>query len=456
MSLASRTAEFLRLHGLLQRDGHLLVAVSGGVDSTVLAYLMAEIADKWGLTLSFAYIHHGLRPQADEEAEFVSTLSEACSAQAHTRLIDVRGVHGREGGSLQDVARRLRYASLERLRVEIGAEAILTAHHADDQAETVLAHLLRGSGVRGLAGIPPVRGHIVRPLLSVPRAEIEAYAQERGLSWKHDSSNDSDRYARNALRHNVIPALREHAGASWPAVLGDSARLFRSLDDFLSHHVESRAAECMETDGQGVSLAVQALKGYFEFEQLALLRHALERVRGSSGLFDEVFSMLHLIDAAPGKRAILRGGCVAFREKEAIAIMAPAADLNVVAVAPDRELHYASGVFSITRCEEADVRFSTDPSEEFIDFDSCGQPLRLRAWTDDDIFAPLGFGRSKRVAEFLSDQGLTQERRTRIPVLEGPHGIVWICGVRLDAHACVRDDSERIGRLRFSTHEEQV
>lgn len=457
MSLASQTAEFLRVHGLLRRGGQLLIAMSGGVDSTVLAHVMAELGARWDLKLSCAYIDHGLRPEAKEEEAFVRGLADTISADAYVRSIDVQGTQEREGGSLQDVARNLRYAALEELRDASGAQAILTAHHADDQAETVLAHLLRGSGVRGLAGIPPVRDHIARPFLGVPRAIIEAYAREHGVRWMHDASNDSDRYARNALRMNVIPALREHAGEAWPTVLGDSARLFRSLDVFLQDHIENRAQECLRSDENGVSLAVQTLKRYFEFEQLALLRYALERVRGSSGLFDEVFSMLHLIDAAPGKRAILRGGCVAFREKAAIVIMAPdKADLSVVPVTPDRELRYGRGVFSIIRCGEEDVRFRLDPTEEFIDLDSCGAPMRLRPWRDDDVFSPLGFGRNKRVAEFLADQGLTLRQRKRIPVLEGPHGIIWICGVRLDAHACVRDDSERIARLRFSISEEQV
>ncbi|MCB2206037.1 tRNA lysidine(34) synthetase TilS [bacterium] len=450
MSLLTRTTEFLRRHDVLAPKRRFVIAVSGGLDSTVLADVMGGIARRWSLELVCAYIHHGLRDDADAEERFVREMAGLLGARFATRRIDVRGVHDVEGGSLQDVARRLRYAVLNDIADEHEADAIMLAHHADDQAETVLAHFLRGSGVRGLAGMSPVRDRLYRPFLTETRAVLETWAEVRGLRWCHDSSNDSDAYSRNALRHHVIPALRAHAGAAWPGVAVDNARLFRSLDGFLEAHIAARAAECIVADAEGLQVAVQPLKGYFEYEQLALLRKAIGMLRGSEGQFDEVFSLLHLIDAEPGKHAVLRGGFRAFREKDAIVFRRPSAVPEATVLEPGMQREFGSARVSLQRCSRHDVSFSRDPNEEYIDLSRCGDRLTLRAWTADDRFTPIGGIGSLRVSGFLTSAGIPAHRRSDIPVLEGKNGLVWVCGVRLDAHAALRDDSGDIALLRFT------
>jgi tRNA(Ile)-lysidine synthase len=266
----------------------------------------------------------------------------------------------------------------------------------------------------------------------------------------HDVSNDSDAYDRNRLRHHVIPAVRSYAGAAWPGVMADTARLFQALDAFLAHHVDRLAGECLEEQHDAVVLAVQPLKRYFEFEQLSLLRHALTRLRGSEGMFDEVFSLKHLIDAEPGKRAVLRGGVIAFRESSRIIVRMPATVTEPQCVAPDGRYRHGTAVFTIERCDRAMVRMHRDAAEEYIDLTRTGEEFLLRAWTSEDVFTPLGFGSEKRVGAFLADSGIPWHRRVRIPVLTGREGIVWVCGVRLDEHARIRDESTDIARIRYS------
>jgi tRNA(Ile)-lysidine synthase len=449
MSLVTRCTEFLRLHGVLTRGAGLLVAASGGLDSTVLADVMADIARRWSLRLVLAHVHHGLRADADADAAFVQAFAERHGAEFSLRHVDVHAVRTRDGGSLQEIARDLRYAALEEMRVEADAEAVLLGHHADDQAETVLAHFLRGSGVRGLAGMSPARDRLLRPLLGESREELERYAGQRELAWRHDASNDSDAYARNALRHNVIPAIRAHAGSGWTASVLDTARLFRSLDSFLEGHVARLAAVALQLRSDAAFVAVQPLKGYFEYEQLALLRHALTRLRGTAGHFDEVLSLQHLIDAATGNAAVLRDGFRAFRERDAIVIVRPQEPPQSRAVTPGTALTYGMADFVLQRVSRAEVRFHPDPSEEFIDLERTGSDLVLRAWTDDDRFDPIGGSRGAHVGRFLAAAGYSVRARRNIPVLSGRSGIVWVCGVRLDAHAALPRRGGSPARLRF-------
>ena len=456
MSLVTRTTEFLRRHDILERERTLLVAVSGGCDSTVLASVMGEIARRWSLKLVLAYVHHGLRSAADEEAVFVEELARKMHATSTTSIIPVKEAHEREASSLQDVARRLRYEALEALRREHDAHAVLLAHHADDQAETVLANFLRGAGVRGLAAMLPVHGTLVRPFLGEARETLEQWAREREIRWCHDASNDSDVYSRNALRHHVIPAIRSHAGAAWPAVATDTARLFQSLDTFLEAHVSHLSATCMRLTENAVFLAVQPLLGYFEYEQLAVLRHALSRVRGSTGQYDEVFSLRQLIDAPPGKRAVLRGGFHAFREKEHIVIQRPLSPQETCDVTPDTRIKYGSASFSIERCERDVITFHRDDSVEFIDLDRAGKTLQVRPWTEDDSFTPLGSDAPARVGSFLAAAGFSLRVRRNIPVLSGSHGIIWVCGVRLADGAAITEDTVSAARIQYHQREREL
>ncbi|MEM7411079.1 MAG: tRNA lysidine(34) synthetase TilS [Myxococcota bacterium] len=193
----------------------LAVAVSGGRDSTVLAHLVWRLAARLGARAALIHVHHGLRgAEADADQAFVADLARRWGCAFATEAIDPRaaraGQAGRGRETLQEAARRLRYAAFTRLAARVQADIVLTAHHADDQAETVLLRLFRGTGPDGLGGIPErtVDGRVWRPLLAESGAEIAAYAGFHGLAWREDASNTSDAYARNRLRRHWIPGLQ--------------------------------------------------------------------------------------------------------------------------------------------------------------------------------------------------------------------------------------------------------
>jgi tRNA(Ile)-lysidine synthase len=232
-----RAAQALGLAGR-----RVLAAASGGADSTVLAHVLCELAPQLGFELCLGHVNHGLRgPDSEADERFVTGLAEALGVACAARRVDPArrraGCSSRERLTLQEAARELRYAALEEMARAQGAERIATAHHADDQAETVLLRLLRGSGPDGLGGIPErsADGRIVRPLLRVSRRQIEAFARARGILWREDRSNAKADYARNRLRRDWLPGLAadfnprllraignlaeaQRSGASWSAI----------------------------------------------------------------------------------------------------------------------------------------------------------------------------------------------------------------------------------------------
>lgn len=448
--IETRVIEFLRTRTLLSPETHFIVAASGGRDSTVLAHVMKSVAELWKCSLTLASVNHGLRPEADEEVEFVRALAGKLGAGFAWRQVDVEGEIHRSGGSVQDTARRLRYRALEEMCDEAGATTILTAHHADDQAETLLAHFLRGAGPEGLSGIRPVIGRVVRPFLTLTQQEIHAWAVKHGVTWMHDASNDSDKYRRNALRHHISPAITSVFGPGWVQALGNSAQLFMALSAFLREQGSRLAQQCITDDGESIMVDGNSLNGIAEFEKLTVCRLALDELRGTEASLDESVTLLRMFEAAPGVTAQIGGGVIAVRERNGLRLLPPDDDHAPVEVLAGTPVRWGARQFVIEELGDQRPQFSTDPSEECIDLDTAGEHMQLRRWTADDRFEPLGFGREKEVGKFLADSGFSLARRLRIPVLEGPHGIIWVCGVRLAQHAALRPGSRRIGQLRFT------
>ena len=231
-------------------ESGLVVAVSGGVDSTVLAHAACRVADSSGLKVSLGHVNHGLRGEESErDAEFVESLAVAlgCGFESE-RVAPVaarRGQSSRHRPTLQEAARRLRYAALERIRQRSGAALIATAHNADDQAETVLLRILRGCGPVGLGGIPEIspRDGVVRPLLSVTRGEIVAYAEACGLSWREDASNRDVRYARNRLRRDWLPGLARDFNPQLLRAIANLAEAQRRDAEWISCVVAAEAQQ---------------------------------------------------------------------------------------------------------------------------------------------------------------------------------------------------------------------
>ena len=196
-----------RWHMLPPEGGVILCAVSGGRDSVCLLHYLTTIAPRRGFTVAAAHLNHRMRPEAQRDEDFVRGLCREWNVPFYTEAAPVYEMAARWGLGVEETGRRLRYDFLLRTADAIGAAYIATAHHAQDQAETVLLNLLRGTGPEGLGGIPPVRGRIIRPLLQTGRAEIEDYLQKNGLPHVEDSTNEDTHYARNRLRRELWPQL---------------------------------------------------------------------------------------------------------------------------------------------------------------------------------------------------------------------------------------------------------
>jgi len=450
VSLVNRVVSALREAGV-SREERALVAVSGGVDSMVLLDVLARLQDRLGLRLHVAHVHHGLRGKAaDRDAAFV--VAEAARRGLAASVCRLDPAERRRGESVEMWARAARYACLDAITARVRASRIAVAHTLDDQAETVLLHLLRGTGPRGLAGIPAVRRRILRPLLTVSRAEVEAYAAARGLAFRTDASNASDAYLRNRIRHHLLPLLAKEYNPRIVESLAALAVLMREDESALADQAASLLVKSVREAGPAVSLAVAALRGAPPAVARRAFQEAFQRARpegtrGRHSLTRRHLAALRRLLTREGAER-LPGGSEARREGTEIRIgpsPAPAPSTRRQAprseVEPPADVPVRPGVWASwpplncrvrVRRLKADARLARRARwREILSPRLLGAPLTLRGWRPGDRFRPLGMSGEKKLQDFFVDAKVPRQERGRIPLLLTGDRIAWVVGHRI-------------------------
>ncbi len=310
--------DFCRSHSLFPAGAPVVAAVSGGVDSVAMLAALAALKDGLDLSLITAvYVDHGLRPdEIPAEKELVAGLAARFSCGFVCETVDARGGAEEEGTSLEAAARKLRYGALRRVAGDDGIIAV--AHHGGDQAEELLLRLVRGTGLTGLAGmLPDNRMGVVRPLLGHRRQEIEAYVEDRELSFCHDSSNEDLSFLRNRVRHRLLPFLKQEFNPAMTDALNRTARILAAEDDFMRQQTSATLAACfrMRPDG-GAELSLAEFAGLHPAMQRRVLDSCLWQVGCRAGMERVETLRDFAATGRPGARLHLPGGLRVLRERE--------------------------------------------------------------------------------------------------------------------------------------------
>jgi len=427
-----------------------LVAVSGGPDSVALLDVLCSLRASLALALSVAHVHHGLRPEADAEAEAVERLCVRLGVACRVEPVTVRRAPPWDG--LEAESRRARHAALARAAHAVGAVRIATGHTADDQAETVLMRLLQGAGPRGLGGIAPVRGALISPLIETRRADVVAHLDARGLTAAEDASNRDPRFLRSRIRHDLLPFMVELTGGSVVEALGRSAAAARAVVGDLAARARADLERAATRDAAGFTLEV----GPLEAQPLEL---AAETIRQAAALLGETRplrgpaqrALRRLLGEAPRRRAVRLGRLVVERSGRRLRVGPPA--LPAVATrawaAPDvlemPEIGQRLTARVFTR--GPDYVVPRDPARAAFDADLLPPALTVRARRPGDVFAPFGAAGLRRLKSFLIDAGVPRWQRPRTPLVEAGGDIVWVAGVRRGRRAPITAATTRILEL---------
>ena len=480
----------IQQHHMIRPGEIVVVGVSGGPDSLCLLHILRSL-EEYSLVLHVAHVHHGLRgSEADDDAEAVRTQAAEWDLGCTIERVDVKRLAREHRLALEEAARRARYRFLSRVAEEVGARCIAVGHNADDQTETVLMHWIRGSGLAGLRGMLPVTPlsqyrldyfphaklkdlgqRLVRPLLEVPRAEIEAYRASHGLASRFDRSNLDTTYFRNWLRHEVLPLLARH-NPNVCEVIRRSARVLTE-DYALLRSVLASAwpgVVSLETS-ERIVFDLEKWRALPTSLQRSTIREAAYRLRRTlrDVSFVHVENALAVArDGATGAEStlpqglMLRVGYQDFAVEDAgaepaipnLPLLRADDEVARVSLSGTTELPGSQWQLEISPVALAELpanwQANQDPWRAFLDAGVARGGLRLRTRRTGDRFCPLGMGgHSVSLSDFLTNQKVPRSVRARLPLLVGERGIVWVCGQRIDEYARVRDTTETTLLVRF-------
>lgn len=405
-------------------NNKLILALSGGIDSMVLADMLLKAHADFVL----AHCNFHLRgEESDGDEKFVRDYAERNGLIIYVKQFDTLNYAEEHKLSIEMAARELRYSWFEELRQQLGYGYIAVAHHADDQLETFFINLLRGAGIKGLKGMQPVNGHIIRPLLDISREEIRQYAIENGLTWREDHTNAEILYLRNKIRHELLPVIDGISKEGRSSILKSISHL-ASENDLYRELLKEKLSQIVKQVGE---------TQYFDLKTShlsPLTAHLLfEWLRDNGFNTDQVRFIQEAMNGQPGKTF--------FSATHRVTIERDGLELTPISQKYDTsiELSYQQIV------KDDHYQMDLSPQVAQLDYDKLTFPLQIRKWQQGDRFHPLGMKGSKLLSDFFVDQKMTKRQKEECDVLTTADGqIVWVVGRRIDDRFKVSENTKTI------------
>lgn len=432
--MLQRFCQYITENKLFLPSQKILLAVSGGIDSVV----MTDLFSKAGYVFGIAHCNFRLRgDESDGDEAFVKRLAAAYQVPFFSTGFDTASAAHTAGISIQMAARDLRYDWLNQLLIQEGYDFLATAHHLNDIIETVLLNLTRGTGIHGLAGIRMKAGKLIRPLLFATREEIQAYVEAQGLKWREDSSNESVKYYRNLIRHEVIPVLKK-INPSLETTFGESSEKLLAAEALFNEKVEETGKKLCVWKDEELYIDIAALE--MENEKKILFYEMLKDYGFS---YSEISNLL--FTRQTGKK-IESATHIAVRDRDhfIVAPRRPDGMKEYLVEKGMKEVHIEdlSLELSITGNENFVISKSSDTAS--LDYDKLQFPLKLRGWQPGDWLIPFGLGRRKKVSDLLVDLKIPRHHKDQVKVLLSGDAVVWVVGLRTDERFRITEETQKI------------
>lgn len=430
--------KYIKEQKLIDPSDKILLAVSGGVDSVVLCKLLHQAKIKFAI----AHCNFTLRgEESDEDELFVEELAELYNVAFHSISFDTNSFAKKNKLSVQVAARELRYKWFEEIKTQFNFTLIATAHHQDDSIETFFINLLRGSGIRGLHGILPKQGDIIRPLLFANKVEIEAFAKKNKLKFRRDSSNETDKYLRNKIRHKLIPLLST-INPSANKNIADTIENLREVETIYLKSIEKKRLKIVEEKNGLVKINIKELEKLKPIS--AYLFEYLYPLGFNSKMIDDI---LESLNSESGKQ-FFSGTHRLIKDRNYLIIntnekIIDSKNINISLSKKEIKVGSNKIVFKkMLHSKKVDLKVSKDIAQ--IDFEKLKFPLQLRKWEHGDTFHPIGMKGKKKLSDFFIDQKFSLIEKENTMVLISDNKIVWVVGHRIDDRFKITDKTKQI------------
>ena len=445
-----KVLRFIKENELLSSGEKILIALSGGPDSVFLLHFLNKYKKKFKIELGAAHINHRLRGKDSERDElFCKVICDELSIPFYLLRKDIKSYSKKNKFSLEVAGRKIRYEFFEKISKSNQYNKIATAHNADDNAETVLLNLIKGTGIKGIAGIPVRRNNIVRPILSLTKKEILDYLDENQFEYRIDESNLSNDFERNFLRNEVIPLIRKNINPSFSnSVLNTSLNL-QSLNAGLGEIVSALKSEVKIKHNKSVSIPIEFMSRGKDYLISFTIKEIVDENFSVKLESNDLKKIFLLAKKQSGKSEELTENLIALKERNQITIQKKSSVKNSeekkISIGNEVEIYNKS--FSISEVKREEVKISKSKNTEFISADGLSRNFVVRVWKSGDKFLPIGMQGSKKISDYLNDIKINSFEKKEQLVLENRNRIVWVIGKRLDDRFKVTPNTKKVLKL---------
>ncbi|MCE3280407.1 MAG: tilS [Bacteroidetes bacterium] len=429
--------QYIRNEKLCTPGDSILLAVSGGVDSVV----MCELFSRSDLNFAVAHCNFQLRnAESEEDCLFVAKLAKKYKVPFHTATFNTADYSKKNKLSIQVAARNQRYDWFEQIRNKEGYSYIATAHHRDDSIETFFINLIRGTGISGLHGILPQQGKLIRPLLFTTKEEIVSYALKNKLKFREDSSNASDKYLRNKIRHSVVPVLKE-LNPMFDSVLSQNIQHLRDVEKIFRKEIQNKQKELLIIKDKETQIAVKALQQLDPIE--TYLFEILRPYNFNSSICQKIAASLNKDSGkqffSSTHRLIKDRDKLIIQEITNVTI----SDKTTTLKKDQKKIQIDTLRLSFKKLR-AGTKFSHSSLQAALDLDKLRFPLTVRKWKHGDTFQPLGMKGKKKLSDFFIDKKLSLSEKENVWLLLSGDDIAWVIGYRIDDRFKITDETKKI------------
>ncbi|HQE23091.1 MAG TPA: tRNA lysidine(34) synthetase TilS [Syntrophomonadaceae bacterium] len=439
---------YIQGQNMIKPGGKIVVGVSGGADSMALLHILHRYCAENGGEMVAAHLNHGLRREALQDEQLVKETCSQWGITCYVRRVDVAAEAARTQKSWEEAGRDCRYQFFRELAYQVGADHIATAHHQNDQAETVLLHLLRGSGIRGLQGIKPVNGQLIRPLLCVTRQDIEGYVQENQLPFCQDLSNNDPAFTRNRIRLQLIPYLQEAFNPRIVQALNRLAIIAQEENAALDEIADQKWPLLTRSSQTELELDINLLVAEPPALQNRLILRAMQEVSGQRDWSQEDLLRVRSLLDKPGSDVVLEWGSTIQVGKvyDALVFTSEFSEspsfCYPVTIPGSVYVKELATTFSFEMRPAAEWQFS--PEQVSLDLDRIKSPLFLRSRREGDRLRIKGLKGHKSLKKYFMEQKIPARRRNQIPLLAAGEEIYAVLGFLVTEPAAITDSTERI------------
>ncbi len=448
--IEEKVIKFIEDKNLIEKNDKILIAISGGPDSVFLIYFLSKFQKKYKIKLGAFHLNHSLRGKAaDEDEIFCSKLSKKLSVEYYSSKKRVKAFAEKNKISVEEAGRIIRYDELERIRKKYNYNKIATAHNADDNAETVLLNLIKGTGISGLSGIPYKRTNIIRPVLNLSKKEILDYLDKNKLQYRIDESNFESEYQRNYLRNEVIPLIQKRLNPKFINSVFITSENIKNFKSYLDKQLLKAEKEICLFKKNILYINIKNLENYEKELWNEIIKLSVNKNFSLEINSNDLKEIISLIKNIKGKKIKLTGNLSAVRESEEIVILfsEKTGFFKAISINSGDKIPLSGETLTIKKSVRKKVKFSNNKKKEYISADNIEDKFIIRRWKQGDRFYPIGLKGSKKISDFLNEQKVTAIKKSNQLVLTNKNKIVWVLGLRLDERFKVTDKTKKVFEL---------